>query len=624
MRSASPSRRREQLVEYLAAGHAALGCLPTQDTIVFERFFDEAGGMQLVIHSPFGSRINRAWGLALRKRFCRKFNFELQAAATEDNIVLSLTTAHSFELAEVARYLNSATVRPLLIQALLDAPMFITRWRWVVGVALALPRFRGGKKVAPQLARMGAEDLIGAVFPDQIACAENLVGEREIPDHPLVRQTIDDCLNEAMDIAGLERLLTRIESGDIRIVARDLTEPSPLALEVLSARPYAYLDDAPLEERRTQAVMSRRWLAPETAADLGRLDPEAIARVRAEAWPEAANADELHDALVWLGFLTQDEAQRGTRLERLVGGPCAREPRGAARCRRGDRCGSRRNACRSSGRCGPRPGSIPRSRRRPRRETGRAKRRWSKSCAAGWKGWARSRRSARCTARPRRRAKSPAALAALEAEGFAMRGRFTPGSAGEEWCERRLLARIHRYTVKRLRAEIEPVAARDFLRFLLTWQRVAPDARMQGPGAVDTVVGAARRLRGAGRRLGERDPAGAARRLRAELARRSLSGRAGRVGAAAPRSGRAGNGRREPGDSGAHHADHAAGAPSCRALGVAVRPRRRRPAQRPRAGRGRLYSPARRVVLRRACRRHRSAAHPGRGGVGRAGRARRR
>src|SRR5947209_8844889 len=297
----------EQLLEYLASAHAALSCLPTQDTIVFERFFDEVGGMQLVIHSPYGSRINRAWGLALRKRFCRKFNFELQAAATEDNIVLSLTTAHSFELADVARYLNSATIRPLLIQALLDAPMFITRWRWVIGVALALPRFRGGRKVPPQLARMGAEDLIGAVFPDQIACAENLTGEREVPDHPLVRQTIDDCLNEAMDIAGLERLLAGIESGGIRIVSRDLTEPSPLALEVLSARPYAYLDDAPLEERRTQAVMGRRWLSPESASDLGRLDADAIARVRAEAWPEAANADELHDALVWLGFVSEVE-----------------------------------------------------------------------------------------------------------------------------------------------------------------------------------------------------------------------------------------------------------------------------------------------------------------------------
>src|SRR5437763_1484816 len=298
-----------QLVDYLAVARAALGTLPTHERIVLERFFDEAGGMQLVIHSPHGSRVNRAWGLALRKRFCRKFNFELQAAATEDNIVLSLTTAHSFDRPDVARYLNSASVRDVLIQAMLDAPMFITRWRWVAGVSLALPRFRGGRKVAPQLARIAAEDLIGTVFPDQLACAENLVGEREVPDHPLVRQTISDCLHEAMDIEGLERLLAGLESGAIRVIARDLTEPSPLAHEVLSARPYAYLDDAPLEERRTQAVMSRRWLAPEAASDLGRLDPEAIARVRLEAWPDPANPDELHDALVWLGFLTEGEAQ---------------------------------------------------------------------------------------------------------------------------------------------------------------------------------------------------------------------------------------------------------------------------------------------------------------------------
>ena len=298
----------EQIVDYLGAAYRALGALPTRETLIFERFFDEAGGMQLVIHSPYGSRINKAWGLALRKRFCRKFNFELQAAATEDNIVLSLTTAHSFDLAEVARYLNFKTVREILIQALLDAPMFGTRWRWVAGVALALPRFRAGKKVPPQLMRMMAEDLVGTIFPDQVACAENLVGEREVPDHPLVAQTISDCLNEAMDIEGLERLLAQIESGAIRIVARDLTEPSPLAREVLTARPYAYLDDAPLEERRTQAVMSRRWLDPDFADEIGRLDAAAVTRVREEAWPDAGNEDELHDALIWLGCVTEVEA----------------------------------------------------------------------------------------------------------------------------------------------------------------------------------------------------------------------------------------------------------------------------------------------------------------------------
>ncbi len=223
--------------------------------------------------------------------------------------MLSLTTAHSFDLAEVQRYLHSASVRKLLTEAVLDAPMFMTRWRWVAGVALSLPRFRGGKKVPPALARMDAEDLLAAIFPDQIACAENLTGAREIPDHPLVRQTIADCLDDAMDATGLERLLGALEAGDIRIVGRDLVEPSPLALEVLAARPYAYLDDAPLEERRTQAVMARRWLAPEEAEELGRLDPQAIERVRQEAWPEPANVDELHDALDWLGFLTTEEAE---------------------------------------------------------------------------------------------------------------------------------------------------------------------------------------------------------------------------------------------------------------------------------------------------------------------------
>ena len=307
-----------QLVQYLAAGRAALGTLPTLDTVVFERFFDESGGMQLVIHSTFGSRVNRAWGLSLRKRFCRTFNFELQAAATEDHIVLSLTHAHSFELAEAARYLHSNSVRQVLVQALCAAPMFEVRWRWDAGISLALPRFRGGKKIPPQIARMNAEDLLASVFPDQVACAENLPGEIEIPDHPLVQQTIRDCLEDAMDIERFEAMLRGLESGVIRVVARDLTEPSPLALEALNARPYAFLDDAPLEERRTQAVMSRRWLDPESAADLGKLDPEAISRVRAEAWPDAVTPDELHDALLWLTFLTEEEVRRNPAWPALI------------------------------------------------------------------------------------------------------------------------------------------------------------------------------------------------------------------------------------------------------------------------------------------------------------------
>src|SRR5258707_1721260 len=254
--------------------------------------------MQLVLRAPFGSRINRAWGLALRKRMCRKFNFELQAAATENSIILSLSTSHSFPLEDIARYLHSKTVRPLLVQALLDAPMFATRWRWDATVALALPRFRGGRKLAPQLQRMEAEDLLASVFPDQVACGENIVGDREVPDHPLVNQTIEDCLHEAMDVDGLENVLRKMENGKIEITARDLTEPSRLALEILGARPYTYLDDAPLEEPRTQAVMARRWLDPQTASDLGKLDADAIRPPVGELRPQPRNAAQLHDALM--------------------------------------------------------------------------------------------------------------------------------------------------------------------------------------------------------------------------------------------------------------------------------------------------------------------------------------
>jgi ATP-dependent Lhr-like helicase len=455
-----------QLADYLAAGRAALGALPTLDTVIFERFFDESGGMQLIIHSSFGSRVNRAWGLALRKRFCRTFNFELQAAATEDHIVLSLTHAHSFELAEVARYLHSNSVRHILVQALCAAPMFEVRWRWVAGISLALPRFRGGKKIPPQIARMNAEDLLASIFPDQVACAENLPGEIEIPDHPLVRQTIRDCLEDAMDAAGFEDVLRRLESGDIRVIARDLTEPSPLALEALTARPYAYLDDAPLEERRTQAVMSRRWIDAASAADIGRLDPEAIARVKEEAWPDAASADELHDALSWLTFMTLDEVRRQPawpgwldalagqgRVARLDALWVAAERRALFEPEVPASDGALVEIVR-----GRLEGLGP--------VTAPAIADSLKLPVAGIES----------------------ALAALQAEGFAMRGSFTPGAAAPEWCDRRLLARIHRYTVKRLRAEIEPVPARDFLRFLFDWQRVLPEARMQGADAVAAIL----------------------------------------------------------------------------------------------------------------------------------------
>ena len=447
--------------------------------------------MQLVIHSPFGSRINRAWGLALRKRFCRKFNFELQAAATEDNIVLSLTTAHSFELSDVARYLHSNSVRGVLIQAMLDAPMFTTRWRWVAGVSLALPRFRGGKKVPPQLLRMQAEDLVAAVFPDQIACAENLAGEREVPDHPLTNQAISDCLHEAMDIDGLERLLRCLEAGEIQVVCCDLTEPSPLALEALSARPYAFLDDAPLEERRTQAVMARRWRDPQSASDLGRLDPEAIAKVQSEAWPDPVNAEELHDALLWLGSLTKSEAR---------GAPGWSEWLDALAC-------DKRVALLKA----PHGGlSIPTERLTQFRAVwpearlepeiappaDQAKATWSRDDALVeiLRGRLEGLGPVTPTALAAPLGLEPGAIATalawLESEGAILKGRFLPGLNDEQWCDRRLLARIHHYTVRRLRSEIEPVAARDFLRFLFAWAHVSEETRLEGPDALPAVLSA--------------------------------------------------------------------------------------------------------------------------------------
>src|SRR5690242_8201936 len=308
-----PEAAARQVVEYLGASLKILGVIPTQQTLVLERFFDEAGGMQLVLHAPFGSRVNRAWGLALRKRFCRSFNFELQAAATEDAIVISLGPHHSFPLDDVFQYLKPATAEQLLVQAMLDAPMFGTRWRWNATRALAVLRARGGKKVPTPLQRMEAEDLVAAVFPDQLACPENLVGDREIPDHPLVQQTIQDCLLEAMDFPGLKRVLEDMEADEFTLVARDTSEPSPLSHEVINAKPYAFLDDAPLEERRTQAVITRRGLDVKTAEELGRLDQAAIDRVRDEAWPEAGSADELHDALMVMGAIPEAEGGQGGR-----------------------------------------------------------------------------------------------------------------------------------------------------------------------------------------------------------------------------------------------------------------------------------------------------------------------
>ena len=432
--------------------------------MVLERFFDESGGMQLVVHSVNGSRINRAFGLALRKRFCRGFGFELQAAANEEAIVISLSERHSFELAGVFDYLRSTSARELLVQALLAAPMFTSRWRWNVSRALLLPRVQGGKRVPPPLARMRADDLLAQSFPQAVACGETLPpGDIEVPmDHPIVRQTVEDCLHEAMDIDGFVDMLARLEDGSIARVAVDRPEPSPFARGILAAQPYTFLDDAPIEERRTQAVRTRRALDPKSADDIGALDPQAVMRVRAEVWPEPESAEELHEALLWMGFATDEEARdwRAWLAELASAG-------------RVEHIGSR----------------------------------WFATEAP---------KSGKEVLRGRLEALGPVdaddplihefagSIRDLESEGAVMLARFPSEdrNASEEvegserkrapgrncWCMRRLLARIHRYTLERLQIQIQPVSAAEFVRFLAHWQHDAPMSRLDGPRGVLEVV----------------------------------------------------------------------------------------------------------------------------------------
>jgi len=493
----------QEIVTYLTESRNALGAMPTQQTLVLERFFDESGGMQLVLHAPFGSRINKAWGLALRKRFCRQFNFELQAAATEDAVLLSLGPQHSFPLADVFRYLHPATARDVLVQAMLAAPVFQTRWRWNTTISLAIPRNRGGRKVPPPLQRAMADDLMAAVFPDAAACPENLAGDRELPDHPLVNQVVRDCLEEAMDFDGLTRVLTRIHAGEIECIARDTTEPSPLAHDILNAKPYAFLDDAPLEERRTQAVMTRRT----TSDDLGRLDPNAIERVRDEARPDPRDADELHDALLTFGFLPEgeveapelftelaasrratllfpaapgDSAQRGWALQTLPVGPS-----GAGPNPRGWWVAAERIPEILAIHPTITPDIEPPLSRRIE---------WSRENAIT--EIIRGRMSLLGPTTAAELATSinisehdaDTALLKLESEGAILRGSFSPRETAVEWCDRRLLARIHRYTLNRLRAEIEPVTGADFMRFLFAWQHVTPSTRLTGIDGLSEVI----------------------------------------------------------------------------------------------------------------------------------------
>ncbi|MGY6276776.1 DEAD/DEAH box helicase [Methylomonas sp. MgM2] len=478
---ALPDAVAEQLAQYLAAAKAALTVLPTQQRIVFERFFDETGDMHFVIHSSYGSRINRAWGLALRKRFCRRFNFELQAAAGEDAIVLSLGPTHSFPLEEPAHYLKASNVKEVLIQALLAAPMFPTRWRWVANTALAVPRMRSGKKVPAYFQRNDAEDLIALIFPDQLACFENISGDREVPDHPLVEQTLYDCLHELMDIDGLQSLLAGIEQHAIEVVTRDLAGPSPLAMEILNARPYAFLDDAPAEERRTLAVRQRRFMTPESAADIGRLNPDAIDKVRCEAWPDMRSPDELHDALTVLGFLTEEEGLRGapeslppTTSNHDFFRHLQQERRAAAMTIAGGRAlwvaAERLQALQTLF-----PDAVLQPAIQPvdtseavDQET--ALREIVRSRLEGLGPVTAQQLAETLGQTP---AAVDGALLALQNEGFVIQGRFSQQSEAVEWCERGLLARIHRYTLKQLRSEIEAVTPADFMRFLFAWQGLA-------------------------------------------------------------------------------------------------------------------------------------------------------
>ena len=480
-----------QAIRYIAAGKAVLGAVPTARRIVAERFFDEAGGMQLVIHAPLGSQINRAWGLALRKRFCRRFNLELQAAATDDGVVISLTEQHSFPLELAFAFVQPASLRRVLTQALLDSPMFSARWRWNASRALAVLRFAGGRKVPAPLQRMRADDLLAAVFPDQAACAENLSGEIRIPDHPLVRETIGNCLQEAMDLDGLAALLESIHSGTVETVAAETPEPSPFSHEILNSNPYAFLDNAPLEERRARAVQMRRVLDPGQFAAAGALDAQAIETVEREAWPLVRDAEELHDALLTLVALPQ-RAEWTELFGALAGQDRATSLEMAGRSLWV--CAERLALARQiypAAEARPAIGAVPPGRPLPEGI--------ESSVAEMLRGWFDSvgprTAGSLCELLQLPEAAVGSALAQLESEGRILRGHFgnASGTRDLEWCDRRLLARIHRRTLGRLRREIEPASSADIMRFLLRWQHAAPGRRLHGTDGTLQVI---RKLQG--------------------------------------------------------------------------------------------------------------------------------
>jgi ATP-dependent helicase Lhr and Lhr-like helicase len=459
-----PREAAVMIVDYLAAGRAALGAMPTQQQLVLERFFDDTGGMQLVVHSPYGGRINRALGLALRKKFCRTFDFELQAAATDDAIVLSLGLTHSFPLDEVPRYVRSATVEETLEHAILDSPMFQARWRWNLNRALMVLRFRMGRRNPPPIQRMESDDLLAAVFPQAAACQDNQTGPIEIPDHVLVRETIGDTLHEALDVDGLRVLLERMESGDVAVHFVDTMEASALSHEIINARPYAFLDDEEFQNRRTNAVTLRKGLTVDLSA-IGSLDPDAIEQVRTEIAPEPDTADEFHDLLSSLVVVRARESWRPVFDELAERGRAVVVPHD------GVELWSTTEARDDAGRAlSGDDGAVTRTIRGHLDISGITtadELATTTTLAAG---------------------AVTSALAALQHEGFAMQGTYRPDADGEEWVARRLLARMHSYSRRSRRDRVEPATAQDFMRFLLRWQHVTPDTQLSGEAGLVSVI----------------------------------------------------------------------------------------------------------------------------------------
>jgi ATP-dependent Lhr-like helicase len=527
----------EQIVEYILQGRAVLGAVPTQRTIIAERFFDEGGGMQLIIHAPFGGRINKAWGLALRKRFCRSFNFELQAAATDNGLNIALAEQHSFPLTDVFQFLQPETVQPILEQAALASPIFGTRWRWDANRSLALLRFMGGKKVPPQIQRMRSDDLMASVFPDVAACQENIVGDIQIPDHPLLREVMKDVLTEAMDLDGLKSVLSGIADERIRCLAVDTPIPSQFSHEILNANPYAYLDDAPLEERRARAVEMRRILPESVLQEVGKLDPAAIAQVRQEAWPDLRDADELHDLLLTLIALPESVAGG---IPDTASTPISEWQQFFEQLRSNHRAGRAVDGIRAYWVASERVKSFsalfPNARLEPSMMATESVVPSSDDVLlASLQGWMAhvgpisSSQLTELLGVPE--GEINRALLRMEAAGSILRGRFTDATARTgvvgsedqtalqdqvEWCDRRLLARIHRLTVGTLRKQIQPVTAAQFMRWLLRWQHVAAGTQVLGErGTLDVL----RQLQGfevaanawerqvLGRRVGGYDPA---------------------------------------------------------------------------------------------------------------------